>query len=254
MIATGNKIQFETDYVGKGEFPLSIQRTYNKDWRGEGLFGKNWITNYGHKLTYVYSTSSSCEIDSSVLPSESCVESGDGSKTPTAIIANKPDGVKILFTYQQGTGQWVDNTVETSRHIKEVAGGWEYANDAGYIEKYDDLGKILVRSNPRDISHTFTYSGSNLTKVTHSSGRYLNFSYTNGSLTRIIDSANNNYDYQYQYQRLSKATLPGTPSVVKDYTYSGGLLSGVSYNGNRYSFFYYDSADKGYETVHFGGG
>ena len=102
MIATGNKVQFETDYVGKGDFPLSIRRTYNRAWTGTSEFGEKWMSNFSRRLTFVFASSGSlCNIgglEPGIAPPANCESYGNSSETATKVIAHRPDGKKIVFT------------------------------------------------------------------------------------------------------------------------------------------------------------
>jgi len=159
MVATGNKIQFETDYAGKGEFPLNIQRVYNRAWSGTSYFGKKWIANYGHNIKFVHSDASSvCTInvaDPVYPPPEVCEESGDSSKTALKIIANRPDGKKLVFS-KDANGNWIDYKDDTINHFAHNAdGSWTFTNESLFEETYNAQGLIIKRKNPEGIEHFF---------------------------------------------------------------------------------------------------
>lgn len=58
--ATGNKIERETDFTSTGEMPLQLTRTYNHHWRGAGLFGGNWHSNFDYRLSFGTSGVDAC--------------------------------------------------------------------------------------------------------------------------------------------------------------------------------------------------
>ncbi|HEC0375722.1 TPA: hypothetical protein R1R29_005229, partial [Escherichia coli] len=103
-----------------------------------------------------------------------------------------------------------------------------------------------------------------LQKVTHSSGRSIQFVWSNGSLTQVKDPAGNVYQYTYTPNafgtgraRLASATLPGSPQTTISYHYEDarypGGFTGKSYNGVRYSTFAYDANRRATLSEHAGG-
>jgi RHS repeat-associated protein len=256
MVQSGNKMQFESDYTGKGEFPLTIERTYNKAWLGTGVFGEKWITNYGHKLTFVYGTSGpQCTLDPGELPEFSCEQPGTGAVSLTQVIAYRPGGMKIQFTYDNYLNAWVDYKAESVQRLEQVGNEWFLTTEAEILERYDVTGKILQRTSPSGVYHKFVYSGDTLTKVIHSSGRDLDFTWTSGLLTRITDAAGNKYDYTYNADGyLASAIRAGSPTRRKYYYYEDarfpGALTKIRVNNNDYAYFTYHSDGRGASTYH----
>src|SRR5690606_1079743 len=95
------------------------------------------------------------------------------------------------------------------------------------------------------------------TKVTHTSGRYIQFTWSGTQLVTVRDPAGNNYSYTYTanafgtgFHRLASTTQPGTPNTKITYHYEvasdKGALTGKTYGTRRYSWFTYDA--NGYAT------
>lgn len=262
MVESGNKMQFETDYIGKGGFPLTISRTYNKAWVGEGLFGEKWITNYGHQLSFTLSSDDpnynpGCDVSGGGLPDPECDVSEIVYHQYSEISAVRPDGKKVLFKQQGDDNSWVDYKTDSVQELNEVGNEWVLTTESEIVERYHSDGKILQRTKPTGIYHQFSYSGNLLTKVTHSSGRVLNFIRTGGQLTTITDSAGNSFDYGYNSAGyLSSAFQPGTPLTRKYYYYEDsrfpGALTKIRVNNNDFAYFTYHANGRGASTYHRG--
>ncbi len=236
LIGTGNKVEYENDFVGRGEFPLVVSRTYNNFSDTNGIFGPKWQSNLSYKMIKV------------------------GNFGPAMkITAYRPDGSELEFTYKDSffhsTGSWTDSRNNISNAFSLNSDGtWNYNTEYGYQEKYSNDGRILSVTNPEGISHNYTYSGTTLTKITHSSGRYINLTWSGGKLIRVTDSANNSYNYGYSGAYLSSVTKPGTPALTKNYIYGDsrfpGALTQININGSKYATFTYHANGKGASTSH----
>lgn len=257
MIQSGNKMQFEQDYLGKGEFPLNISRTYNKGWTGTGVFGAKWISNYGHKLSFVLSSNSQCPLVEGDAPPFYCEQDGVANQSYSQILANHPDGKKIQFTYNSTTNTWSDGKAESVQTLEQDGNDWVLTSESEFVERYDVTGKILKRTSATGIFHEFNYTNNLLTNITHSSGRDLTISYTNNKITTITDAAGNEYDYTYDSEGfLQEVLLPATPSVSKKYLYEDsrfpGALTKIRFGGSDFAFFTYHADGRGASTYHNG--
>jgi RHS repeat-associated protein len=238
--ANGNKIETETDFITQGEVPLYLQRSYNHYRSEAGLFGKYWISNFDLKL----------------------VKSADGQR----ITAFRNDGSKIEYVYRTtpSAAWWEDKPVPMSRIQSDGVGGYIlYPNDLT-VETYDATGAIKSQKNARGIGLTFSYANGLLDRVTHTSGRYVQFYWTGNRLTSVVDPAGNAYGYGYNLDvfgtglhRLASTVQPGNPgtTITYHYTRAGdpGALTGKSYNGVRYSTFAYDANGRATLSEHTNG-
>jgi len=119
-------------------------------------------------------------------------------------------------------------------------------------------GSILEIKNEQGVGWTFSYGGLNgtqLQRVTHTSGRYVQLDWTGAKLTSVTDPAGNKYVYAYVGNILESATLPGGVKVTYHYEdpRSWKMLTGKSYNNMRYSTFAYDAGWKASRSEHAGG-
>ncbi|MBS0575662.1 MAG: RHS repeat protein, partial [Proteobacteria bacterium] len=249
IYSTGNKIEPETDFVSGGDLPLSLHRTYNNYWDGIGLFGKNWLSDYDYKLAFNSSaTTGTCY----PKPGATCA-------TPptnvTTFWAMRPDGVQIKYKYNATQGVWwEDKPSPISRIVRNGDGSYTLYGEAHNVEHYRADGYVLSVANEQGVGWTFTYDANNyLQRVTHTSGRYIQFVWTGNQLTGVTDPQGNPYTYTYLANRdgaganlLQTATLPGASPTTITYYYEDPRfpfgLTGKDFNGTRYSTFAYDAA------------
>jgi len=227
LMRTGNKKEPVVDFVGKGSFPLAIKRVYSQQWPGRSMFGSKWISTFGRKLLI----------------------------RSAGITASRPSGGRIAFTEDADTGLWSDYKADSLFNLAKVGTNWQLTTESGYIELYNSAGKIIKRTNPTGISHSYQYALNSM-KITHSSGRTLSFTLVSGKVTKIVDSADNEYIYSYnnsQDSMLSAATTPGIPSQTTQYFYKDGYkLQYIHRNNKRYATFAY-SGDKAISSEHVNG-
>jgi YD repeat-containing protein len=75
------------------------------------------------------------------------------------------------------------------------------------VEVYDAAGFPSSIKNQQGIGWTFQYDGSHyLTRVTHTSGRHVDFTWVNGLLTRVTDPAGDSYQYTYKTLSVSASS------------------------------------------------
>ena len=247
--ATGNKLEVEEDFSSAGDMPLRLTRTYNHYWTGAGLFGKHWISNFDYKLTFGTVALNACY----PRPGGGACALG----TNTTIYAWRPDGRTIKFKRNATTGVFEETKptplarIEVQSngkfHLYNEDGGFEVYSSAGYIESTSYYG----------VGWAYTYTGGTYPlRVTHTSGKYVEFTWTAGQLTAVRDPAGNYYGFAYAankfgagLHRLASSAKPGTPAQTITYHYEIAdqtALTGKSINGARYSRFTYD--EYGYAT------
>ena len=219
---------------------LFLSRTYNHFWPGKGLFGKHWVSNFDYSLT----------------------SSGGGTDAATLWLQN-PDGRRIKFN-RVSSGRWNEDKAQAVAHVTLSGGVYTHHAEDGAVEKYNVNGYVTSIHNPHGIGWSFSYSSNYLQRVTHTSGRYIQFQWSSGQLVRVLDPAGNAYVYGYTQDalgsgqhRLASATLPGAPATTIQYHYEDGRfpggLTGKSFNGVRYSRFAYDSYGRATLSEHAGG-
>ncbi|MEX1829119.1 DUF6531 domain-containing protein [Luteibacter sp. CQ10] len=273
VISTGNRIEPETDFAGAGEMGLALTRTYDHYWNGIGIFGRRWISNFDYKLLFTTpDPTSSCYPVPSSTP---C----DPLNKP--IWAQRADGRQIKFNYSTSpTPGWYEDKPSPVAKILQTGSTYTLYSEDQTVEVYDANGFPVSIKNPQNVGLTFTYdSVHNLTRVTHSSGRHVDFTWDHGWLRQVTDPAGNVYQYTFttiltpitQFGGtqppgtsnwkvdavvLTGVTLPatsgGAPATTVTYQYENTqyvtALTGKTINGSRFATFQYDANGRSTDT------
>lgn len=249
--STGNKIEPEEDFGLTGDFGLGLSRQYNHFWPGVGAFGKHWVSNLDYKLSFGSADVNAC------YPRPGGGACGIGANTE--IYAWRPDGSIIKYTKNATDGIFYEDKASAVSKITVLPDGKFLLNgEEGANETYSSAGYISKIDNGSGISWTYSYtSGTYPYRITHTSGRYIEFTWTGGMLTAARDPAGNYYGFSYHanqfgsgLHRLASSSQPGTPASTTAYHYTLGTdpsaLTGKSINGTPFSAFTYNS--NGYAT------
>lgn len=225
--AVGNKYQVETDYEGSRPFPLSVTRTYNSISGSWQFFP---------------------EIDFSA------------GSTDSRLI--RPDGKQL--TYVSYGPSWIPTSTDVTGTLSTIlpggdsTAGWRYTTLDDQLEVYDVAGRITSVSNRAGISHSYTYSSSDIT-VTHSLGGSIVYTIdTNGRIKAFTDP--DGYEYTYDYTNaglISSVTYPDS-DASRLYHYENtsypDLLTGITdANGDRFATWVYDTNRRAISSEHNGG-
>lgn len=260
IFSTGNKIEPEMDFSTSGEAPLYLERTYNHYWKGIGIFGRQWISNFDFILTFDDNL-----VTASCYPKPGSTNCTTIPAQPTTIWSHRPDGRQIKFIWNATAGAWLEDKIEAvSKVVKNTNGTYTLTSESGNVETYSAYGRVQSINDIVGIGWTFVYSASNyLTQVNHTSGRAMLLTWTGNQLTRVTDPAGSFYNYTYLANRfgtgqhlLSSSQLPGAPVTTTTYHYEDsrylGALTGKSFNGVRYSTFGYDAGKRAVLSKHAG--
>ncbi len=258
VISTGNKIEPELDFQSAGEFGLFLKRTYNWYWNGYGLFGKHWVSNFDYKLTFGTSAVNNC------YPRPGGGKCGIGSNT--VIWAHRPDGRMIKYLWNATSKAYLEQKASAiSKIVKQSNGSFILYGEGNSVEVYSSAGYVAQVKNEQGIGWTYSYdaSGTYPTRITHTSGRYIGFTWSGGQLRVARDPAGNYYGYAYHTNRfgtgqhlLAATSRPGQDYETTTYHYEdaryAGALTGKSFNGVRYSKFTYDANKYAISSEHNG--
>ena len=210
VFSTGNKIEPATDFASAGEMALSLTRTYNHYWDGIGIFGRRWLSDYDYKLLFTTDN-----------PTSPCYpRPGNTPCDPTGqpIWAQRPDGRKIKFNYAASpTPGWYEDKPTPIAKILKSGTTYQLYSEDRTVEVYDGAGFPSSIKNPQGIGWTFQYDGSHyLTRVTHTSGRHVDFTWSSGLLTQVTDPAGNAYRYTYRTLPVQSSTVvTAAPQAVQ---------------------------------------
>lgn len=254
VLTTGNKLEYETDFVSSGESGLWVSRNYNKYFTGIGLFGKNWISNFDYKLLFGSENTNSCY----PRPGGGLCSLGGN----TVIYAQRPDARNIKFLKQADGIFYEDKSKPVAKIVPQTDGTFVLYSENGDIERYTANGYVSQVLDAHGVGWSYSYNGTYPTRITHTDGKYVALSWTGGQLTTIVDPAGNSWHYGYSqpfgnsYNLLTSVTPPSSADAetyfYEDATYPGAL-TGKAYAGVRYSWISYDSAGRVIAEQHAGG-
>ncbi|OYV51181.1 MAG: hypothetical protein B7X10_00885, partial [Burkholderiales bacterium 21-58-4] len=244
--AIGTTYELQTDYVGAGSFPLTVERHYNSSATALSTnLGSHWRENYDRSV---------------ILVSNSSVQ---------AASVYRPDGKIYSFTLTNGVWTPDFDIKGTLTELVDSTGtltGWKYVNENDETETYDAAGELTSIANRAGFTQTLTYTANLLASVTDASGRQLIFTHdANGRVATMTDPSGGLYKYAYDAAgNLSTVTYPD--GKVRTYLFaeaahvSATPNAGVSYvssltgivdeNGNRYATWNYDAQGRAYSSEH----
>ena len=148
---TGNKYQYETDYIGIGVYPLQNERIYNSGGAFPSvvettMWGSQWRGYYDCSITYF--------------------SNGTSIKT---VILKRGGGKQLYFNQAIGTATpplttttWtpdadvVGNMVEVGVDASGNPTGWTYTNESDEVETYNAAGKLVSITNRTGLVQTLT--------------------------------------------------------------------------------------------------
>jgi Domain of unknown function (DUF6531) len=251
QIASGNKVETEVDFETAGPKPLSLVRMYNRNSSAHGMFGPRWLTPHDRRLvTWVDPTTSPINAIDLIRGDGSALRfEPDPAAPASGRYFHKPAGRPVVVS---------------SRYVERLssgAAGWRFHMPDGSYEDYALKGSLLKDVSPDGTAWTYHYSGiddlldyrrpnSTLTRVEHSSGRKISFTWELIGGTWLVTQETDPSDRVVRYTTtsgfLSRVTYAPTPrsagdsaiwgSDLVDYHSENGL-SGKSLNGQRYSYF-----------------
>jgi YD repeat-containing protein len=247
LLATGNKVEVETDFSSSGEMPLTLTRSYNLHWHARGLFGGKWISSFDYRLTF-----GGTQAYDDCYPRPGGGVCGLG--TSSTIKAWRPDGRTITYTKNVYDGVFYeDKASPISRIVTSPSGEMVLYSEDGTVETYSSAGYIISVKNEQGVGWHYSYvNGTYPHRVTHTSGRFVEFTWNGQRLVAVRDPAGNYFGYGYTddqastsgYHRLAATVYPGNAQTTTYHYQSFFQLIGKSINGERYSTFTY--GDHGY--------
>jgi YD repeat-containing protein len=189
-LATGNYYYGHQDLIIPGPgLPLAINRSYNALDSNNGPFGSGWTFNYNMNLAVI---------------------TGSGN-----VAVREEDGKIDVFTLIPG-GNYSPPLSDVDKLTKNSDGSYifEKENQIEYFFTTD--GKLINIADNNGNTINLTYTGSNLTQVTDSSGGGLTFTYNAaGRIISIADPSGTTVRYTYD----------GDDNLVRFSNATGGEIS-----------------------------
>ena len=244
--ATGNKFQYDTDYIGSGPFPLQFIRYYNSAAFVSQLGGVE-NNRYRESMgTFRHSYDRAVVLELTPAPQ------------PPFARVDRPDG--RYYYFQLFNNAWLADADVLLKLERLFSGGqptgWRLTlADEDQVEDYDVNGKLLKVRSRIGLEQTMTYdTQGRLSTVTDPFGRSLTFTYTTGNRVQTMTDPNSQvYTYAYQdddalltHGRLVSVTYPGNTTRTYHYEHTHAslkrALTGVTdENGIRRSTWAYSS-------------
>lgn len=243
VVTTGNKVQREVDFAAFGQAPLSLARTYNKSWDGQGIFGRKWTSTFDYKLGFLYYDG---------VSTKQCIRTPDSTAcfpiNVQEIYVHRGDGARYTFRRRDPQDpMFIDSKPDSIATLRQVGNNWVLRTEEHTVETFNESGLPISVLDETGAGWTFAFdaaTGSFLQSVSHTSGRSVSFTWTNNKVASVTDTAGNVYGYGYNGDFLTSVTYPGgTGSRTYHYENASlpGALTGVSVNGARYSTYSYYS-------------
>jgi YD repeat-containing protein len=271
-ITSGAKIEEVIDFPASGgEMPLSLGRTYNNQNVSyeRSIFGSRWRSNLDDFRLHFEAPSTEFK-DCDAYPGISACTAQDTANRPHFELVS--DDRKVAFYRGVDDVYREKKASPVAYGTRNADGTWTINTEDNQVLKFTPGGFLLEKQTRSGISWKYTYGGLNgtqLQRVTHASGRYIELTWTENALTTVRDPDGNLYRYSYiktpgilwDFYYLKTVTLPGLPATAVEYHYENeaaplqgvevGPLVGKSYNGARFSTYTFASG-KAKSTEHAG--
>lgn len=231
---TGNKHEWEEDFLGGGARPLRVERSYNSQMEEDGGLGIGWRTGWsGQAITVLGSPA-------------------------TGAFADRPDGKRYLFRLVSGAWKPDADIVDRLERLTDAGGntaGWRYTSAGGEIETYTASGALTSFADGRGWTWSVATTGTTTT-VTDPAGRAMmlgvdaagnrTVTLPDGGIITYRKDANNN---------LVSVTYPD--NSIKQYLYEDSrfphALTGlIDENGDRYASWSYGADGRAIASWHGG--
>lgn len=237
VIASGEKVLRETDASASGLYALNLSRIYRSAGTNGYFFGPNW----------------SSEIDPFrvVKSTAACINTEVGCIPPSAKLI-LPDGTSYVYTPDPlDPGSYRVKGNASLGVISYALSSRTWGGDIlGRSYSFNSAGNQLKVSSGPGSDVTYTWVGGRVTKITRTAtGASLNFTWLVDKVSQVSDAAGKVWTYAYDANGLlASVTSPGTSPDIRTYHYSmpglPSLLTGVSVNGVRQTYYWYDAAKR----------
>jgi len=185
--------------------PFSFSRTYNALDLNSGLLGPGW----SHSLS----------------ASLSIAANGD-------VLARSDTGQRLYFT-KQTDGSFLADPGGRST-LTSITGGYELVDRSQTHLRFDTAGKLSTIRDRNDKGLTLTYTSGQLSSVTDSASRLINFTYNgSGLLTQVTLPDNRNVQYGYTSGVLTSVTDARGKTTIYAYESHNWLFRETDPNGHR---------------------
>jgi YD repeat-containing protein len=149
-------------------------------------------------------------------------------------------------------GGWFANKGDYGTLRATGAGSYTLQEKSGLLTAFRPDGKLDYVADPNGNRVTAAYTGSLLTRLTHSAGPWLQIDHNaSGLISRITDSVGRITGYTYDAAGLHLLSVQAPDTRVVSYHYlpagnvtSGHALTEIAYPGGTHRYFTYDAAGR----------
>ena len=242
VIATGEKYKREFDFGSSGLYGLNLNRTYRSFYAGGPMFGRGWTTDFDFLMLVV------------VRPKPTiCDPNGETPCAPVSLTVGWSDGAK--YKYDRVDGSPDDGPlyrVTGNPAAGEIAyeQGGSTMRRGGKVYSYNSLGFMVGVSldNGVPLYSILPDVNGRVQSISNNRGQTILFTWTNGRVSQVRDPNGQFWTYGYNANgMLTSVTAPGgseTRTYYYESPYGPELLTGIAYNGVRYSTYTYLSNKK----------
>ncbi|PJK09583.1 hypothetical protein CO610_02825, partial [Lysobacteraceae bacterium NML95-0200] len=135
VVATGNKVEYESDFQLPGEMGLGLMRVYNHHWRGTGIFGRQWVSSFDYFLTFA--TNDSTQASCFPMAGGNC----SFSDSHQVILAWRPSGGILKFEKNAATGNFTEASSSFPATLTRLPDGSFKLESLGGVEEYHADGR-----------------------------------------------------------------------------------------------------------------
>lgn len=258
VVATGDKVQVESDPIGTLQKPLQIVRTYRTFSEPGGSLGGGWSFSFDRAL--------------STTPHNS-------GQPPAHVYGVGDQGSYFVFSFDYVNLVYIADSPNsgTLKPVNTLYEEWIYTNPAGRIDHFKMLNgsyKVVSSHTREGVGQYFAYDANNrLQTITDSFGRVLQVAWKNDYVVDSITSPDISVHYEYEpaaiptgalivgTERLVKVLVKdatGTLLTEKEYHYEDSrnrfFLTGITdENADRYATYSYNDSGKAVLSEHAGG-
>ncbi|HXG10972.1 MAG TPA: hypothetical protein VNK04_14525, partial [Gemmataceae bacterium] len=125
----------------------------------------------------------------------------------------------------------------------------------GLVTRFRGDGRVEYVEDPNGNRITATWTDTQLTRLTHSAGQFLQITYSGGRIERLTDQAGRTVVFTYDPAREHLMSVQGIDGQTTRYTYSTGAgaarehaLLSIEYPDSTHEFFTYDGRGR-LETI-----
>jgi RHS repeat-associated protein len=240
VIGTGEKVKDEFDFTGAGVYGIGLTRSYRSVNSFAFMFGSNW--------------NSSIEFRPLNISYDGCEQNLDYGCLATVVAVVDTDGAtRKYYRPTEEVSLYYENKAEPINYFEHWPNGNWVLSQGARIFTYSNAGYIqsIKASNGRLILQ-YSYAPGvphQPIRITNGVGQYIDLTWQNNHVTSVKDTGGNVWSYGYNANgMLTTVTSPGANPDVRTYhyesPYGNWLLTGISFNGQRYSTYSYFSNKK----------